>query len=139
MTEISYTAETSTETMNDPISPQQLKKFFPDASQSTIAANRSVPGRVQNPERKPASLPALVTRPQIRRGGKGRVVLVVQIIALRHRYADDDNIGPAGAKSLRDAIARSIGVDDGDPRIKWEYGVMQTIGPEQTIVKISRR
>lgn len=121
------------------MTPEQLKKLFPNASQSTIARNSPIPGRLQDPERKPASLPSLVKGPRIRRSGKNRVAIVISIISLRRRFADEDNVGPAGAKTLRDCIARTIGVDDGDPGIKWEYSVMQTIGPEQTIVKISRR
>ena len=33
---------------------------------------------------------------------------------------DDDNLPPA-LKSVRDGIADAFGVDDRDPRIKWQY------------------
>lgn len=41
------------------------------------------------------------------------------MIAMRKRVLDDDNL-TGGFKALRDAIARSLGVDDGDNRIRWE-------------------
>lgn len=57
--------------------------------------------------------------------GPGPVVRVI-IIAARPKLIDDDNLA-GGCKSLRDAIARKLGVDDGDPRVSWEY--RQLVGP----------
>ncbi len=37
------------------------------------------------------------------------------------RMYDDDNF-VAGCKALRDAIAKWLGVDDGDARLRWHYG-----------------
>lgn len=120
------------------MSPEQIKARFPNASAAFIKRNLHLCGSVPAPEREPAKVQALVERPKVRRGGKGRVVAVVTIIAFKRRFSDDDNLS-SGAKTLRDCIAASLGVDDGDKRIKWEYGFVQSAGPEQTLVKISLR
>lgn len=117
------------------MTPEQLKKYLPNASPSFLKLNSDLPGRLQDPIRKPASLSPLVKSPRIRPSRKSRVVAIVTIIALRRGLADDDNLS-AGAKTLRDCVAASLGVDDGDRRVKWEYAVAQTSGPEQTLVKI---
>lgn len=68
-----------------------------------------------------------------RKGGKGSVV--ISLVRYGRRHMDDDNL--AGLfKPLRDAIAASLGVDDGDPRIKWEYGQIETRGHCGTAVRI---
>lgn len=33
-----------------------------------------------------------------------------------------------GLKPLVDAIATSLGIDDADPRVTWEYGQQKTAG-----------
>lgn len=44
-----------------------------------------------------------------------------------------------GASSVfRDAVAKSIGVDDGDPAIKFQYEQSETKGREGVIVMIER-
>jgi hypothetical protein len=64
-----------------------------------------------------------------------RVVLVVSIIRFGAKEMDDDNY-IAGCKSFRDAIAKSLGVDDADRRIKWEYRQVIRSGRYGTLVKI---
>lgn len=95
-------------------------------------------GGLASPERKSDPVRALVTRPKVQRGGKGRLAVCVTIIALKRRFIDDDNIA-AGAKALRDAIATSLGIDDADKRVRWQYGFAQTAGPDQTIVHITTK
>lgn len=68
---------------------------------------------------------------------KGRVGVVVMLIAVRKRDADDDN-NIASLKPLRDAIADSLGLDDGDSRIRWEYGQCESRGTEGVMAKIER-
>lgn len=48
---------------------------------------------------------------------------------------DDDNLA-GGCKPLRDAIAESLGVDDGDPRVEWEVEQVQTRGREFVLVRV---
>lgn len=45
---------------------------------------------------------------------------VVRLIRIAPRKLDDDN-NTAGFKALRDGIAKRLGVDDADPRVRWEY------------------
>ena len=69
--------------------------------------------------------------PQAR--GAGRVVIC--LVGHRRRILDDDNFVGA-CKHLRDAIAASLGIDDGDPRLRWEYGQHETRGAEGVAVTI---
>ena len=86
----------------------------------------------QQPER-PRSLDSQKPRREKR---KGRVAVVVSIIACRARETDEDNF-IAGTKWLKDSIAATLGLDDGDRRIRWEYGQIETRGEQGVIVKIT--
>lgn len=61
----------------------------------------------------------------------------VTIIRFGHKLLDDDNLS-ASYKSLRDGIARSLAIDDGDHRIRFEYGQVETRGKTGTIVRMER-
>lgn len=61
--------------------------------------------------------------------------LVVSLIGLRRCILDDDNFNGA-CKHLRDAIAASLGIDDGDKRIVWQYQQLATKGREGVLVNI---
>lgn len=63
--------------------------------------------------------------------------LVVSLVVFRRTPVDDDNLS-GGLKWLRDAIARSLGIDDGDRRVRFEYAQLATTGREGTAVKIER-
>ena len=81
-------------------------------------------------------------RPALERnlsGGSGReesLGVVVSIIAVRNKACDADN-SRNGYKPLQDAIAQSLAIDDGSERIRFDYGQIQSAGPEGTIVRIS--
>jgi hypothetical protein len=60
----------------------------------------------------------------------------VEIVGVRSRLLDSDNF-TAGAKPLRDAIAKSLAIDDGSDRIKFNYTQVLTTGQAGTIVRIS--
>lgn len=64
-------------------------------------------------------------------------MVCVQLIARKHsgQLLDDDNLQGA-FKGLRDAIASWLGVDDGNPAIKWEYDQVTSSAPEGTLVTI---
>lgn len=66
------------------------------------------------------------------------MAVIVTIIVCRHTLCDDDNSGMGGTKALRDAIARSLAIDDGDPRIRFAYEQAVAVGPEGTIVMIQK-
>ena len=69
----------------------------------------------------------------VKKRGKSRVV--ISIIGLRRRALDDDNFN-GGCKALRDCIAASLGIDDGDKRLLWQYSQLQTRGREGVLVRI---
>lgn len=92
-------------------------------------------GQLPNPIGKQTALPALdnpTPRGETSAGGGER--FHVTLISLRRRLLDDDNL-VAGAKAIRDALAKHLGQDDAD--ISWEYHQEVTKGQEGTIVKIS--
>lgn len=100
------------------------------------AAARSV-GAVANSERKPDPLQALEGGSKIQERRKSSVArrLTVHIVSFRGRLLDSDNF-TAGAKPLRDAVSKTLGVDDADRFVDWNYH--QIIGkPFGTLVLIS--
>lgn len=100
-------------------------------------------GPLQGSVGKQSPIPALDSHPQGKRKGQSRVgrsskpVARVHLIAFRHRILDSDNC-QAGLKHLRDCVAASLGLDDSDKFIEWEYGQQQTRGEEGVIVMIER-
>lgn len=70
-----------------------------------------------------------------RRCKTGKSRLVISLVSYRRKLLDDDNL-EGGLKPLRDAIAASIGIDDGDSGLVWKYGQIQTDGQQGTAVKI---
>ena len=98
--------------------------------------------RRDNPDvfRPPASVVQKPTRtgeapPADRAQKRAKSRVVVSIIGLRRRALDDDNFN-GGCKALRDCIAASLGIDDGDKRLTWQYGQLQTRGREGYLVRI---
>lgn len=94
-------------------------------------------GALPDQERKPKpSVQSLGSKAPRPKRGKGKVAIVVTIIRCGAKELDDDNLR-TGAKPLRDSIATSLGVDDADPRVRWEYGqIIGTNGSAGTIVKV---
>ena len=78
---------------------------------------------------------ALDSQPQARGHCQDGVAVRVSLIALRRRLLDGDNL-QGGFKPLRDAVAESLGLDDADNVISWEYHQMKCEGHEGAIVKI---
>lgn len=123
-------------------------QFFKRSSVRGLGA--VVPGIGEQPTR------SLERTVQTEQGGKGSVAepirkptrwnrvharvsgLRVTLIAIRQKRLDDDNLA-GGFKALRDAIASSLGVDDGDERIEWIY--RQQVGPKPhgTIVIVTTK
>jgi hypothetical protein len=92
-------------------------------------------GAVEAGVPKPAATQALDSpRPQ-RKAGKGSVEAVVTITVCTRKLYDSDGYVSA-CKPLRDAIAKSLGIDDGDPRIRFEYASTASRGTEGCVVKI---
>jgi hypothetical protein len=92
-----------------------------DGSYAKTKTNRAFVGQLPHTEPQHSEIQALAGRSPPKTGCRkamGRVC--VQIISLRKRLIDDDNL-IGGAKPLRDQIAKSLGLDDGDPRLVFEY------------------
>ncbi len=92
------------------------------------------PSQDHKRERHPLSTLVEIQKNEFRR--QTSVGFCVTIVSFRHFEVDDDNLG-AGAKSLRDAIAASLGVDDRDKRLWWEIRQVLTRGAEGSLVEIS--
>ena len=84
---------------------------------------------------KPDPLPALDQGQKARKGAIVGVGLRVVIIRRGKNQLDGDNLAFA-YKGLRDAIAWSLDIDDGDPRVRWEYNQLPG-KPYGTIVLLS--
>ena len=108
---------------------RQLNKPKSSPGDSVFAVGAVVP--------KCGERPALVGARAQRKKGKGIVEVVVTLIAVRKVEADDDN-NSHSLKPARDIIAAELGLDDGDGRIRWEYGQCETRGQEGLIVKIEK-
>jgi hypothetical protein len=97
----------------------------------------NVVGQLEPKKRKQNKVAALESRPpRVQRGMEGVGILVTFHNHRKHIIDDDNLIG--GLKHLRDAVAKSLGVDDGDPVIKFQYNQTETRGREGVIVHIER-
>ena len=74
-------------------------------------------------------------KPKRQRGT--RCVVEVCLLSLRSSELDDDNLA-AAHKAFRDAIAQTLGVDDGDSRIRFRYLQGITKSKPHTLVIINR-
>lgn len=92
-------------------------------------------GQVEARPAKPTAVQALDSGKRQRKESKGRVAVVVTLVSCRRRIGDDDSIA-ASLKPLRDGIADSLGLDDGDARIRFEYAQCRTDGEQGVMVKI---
>jgi hypothetical protein len=76
---------------------------------------------------------ALECDSKARKAGPPR--MVISLVSYRSRLLDSDNL-QGGLKPLRDAIAESLGFDDGDSAVRWEYGQVETQAEQGTAVRI---
>jgi hypothetical protein len=60
--------------------------------------------------------------------------IIITLVRIGPGKLDSDNL--AGAlKAVRDGVADALGLDDGDPRLEWQYG--QEKGPYNVRVEIT--
>ncbi len=117
-----------------------MKGDFKNASESFKRRNPHLFGAVgglQDSIPKPDPIPALDQKSKACKRSARGVVIGVHIISVRKRILDSDNM-QAGSKGLRDAIAETLGCDDADARLQWEYHQIKTTGREGTIVNIQQ-
>jgi hypothetical protein len=111
-------------------------KEFPNASPAFKRLNPHLfsVGAVEASQPECAPTQAL-ERGSPKRQKSGAVVVRVSLVAHRLRLLDDDN-NVGSLKPLRDAVAKTIGIDDGDARIAFECAQVETKGQEGVTVKI---
>lgn len=123
-----------------------MKGDFSNASESFKRLNPAMFGLGGLSSPKPQPNPVNVPAPTDGRKEKGPRGLAtrnrrtqqrvrITFVSYRRREIDDDNLA-AGCKHLRDAIAASLGLDDSQRGIAWEYGQTLTQGREGVAVKI---
>ncbi len=113
---------------------EQLKNLSPAAKLRNPDIFGAV-GGLQNPIPKPDPIPALDKGKKTHRRSTRCVALSVLIVSVRRRTIDYANL-VGGCKGLQDAIAKTLGVDDADPCVEWEFRQIKTTGREGTIVNI---
>lgn len=106
---------------------------FQNASESFKRLNPQLFRGVSPAQPQPDGRRDLAPADAPQKGGPRRVVIC--LVGHRRRKLDDDNFVGA-CKHLRDAIASSLGMDDGDPRLRWEYSQHETGGAEGVAVTI---
>jgi hypothetical protein len=99
----------------------------------------SVLGTLETNGPKPAKARPLDDRPEKHQGGKEGVAIRITCVALRRRLLDGHDAVAFSMKPLTDAIARSLRMDDADPRLSWEYSQLRTDGEQGVMVKIETR
>lgn len=107
-------------------------------SPGIIALNSDTVGAVVAQKQQPPPEAALVEKLPRRCERQGSVGYRVLVVACRSSLCDDDN-SRAGYKALQDAIAATLGIDDGRrDRISFEYQQITTATDEGTLVKIEK-
>jgi hypothetical protein len=61
-------------------------------------------------------------------------LLTIELVRCGSRSLDSDNLA-SSFKGLRDSIAESLDVDDGDARLEWRYSQVKTTAKAGVIVK----
>ena len=105
-------------------------------SNDTIKRNPDlfrVAGQVDSSKREPNPVTALGQDAPAKQASRCRVV--VRIVSFTRRAQDSDN-HQAGCKHLRDTISRTLGIDDGDERIRFEYAQVESLNQKGTLVLI---
>ena len=113
----------------------ELKRRFPGASPDFYKKNSD--------SNDLGSVPASVTQRSGRRKSeatnadqaRSTLRVVISLLGFRRTPLDDDNFVSA-CKHIRDGIAETIGCDDGDKRLRWQYQQIQTCGEEGLLVRI---
>lgn len=92
-------------------------------------------GTVQTKVAKPTTSRSLDDRQPRVKKGKGGLVVRCTFVSLRRRLLDPDNLA-GSTKHLQDAVCETIGWDDGDERIRFQYEQVLTTGVEGVLVKL---
>lgn len=112
-----------------------MKSDFPNASESFKRLNPHLYGLGAVAATKPKPHGGGIPAPAHTVEKRSPFSLVISFVAFRRKLLDDDNLS-GSCKHLRDAISNSIGIDDGDKRIRWQYFQCETRGQTGVAVKI---
>lgn len=93
-------------------------------------------GRVETNSPKRPAVQALDNRVPKPASSTKSVGLRITLVTLRKRLLDKHDAVAYACKPLTDAIAKSLGIDDADKRLEWEYLQVKTTGTEGVMVKI---
>lgn len=124
--------------MNELLQSLERKGFVRAPDGSWSKRPRRLLGQVETHSPEPATVPPLERGKQIVQGGPPSVGRRVTMVACRRRLLDPDAVA-ASMKALTDAIAKTLGVDDADPAVEWEWSQVKTDGEEGVLVKIESR
>lgn len=113
---------------------QQFDSAWLDNYERKQNRARVRPVEAHCPQRTP--LQALVGGVQKPKSGPSCVEVCITLIQFRRRLLDGHDAVAYSCKPLTDAIAQSLGVDDADKRLRWQYEQIQTKGCEGVAVKI---
>lgn len=113
---------------NQKLIAEAIRKHGPQADVLTL-------GTVRAPQLQRDKIPALERKPSLQQKRENGLAVCVTIIRFGYKELDEDNFH-AGAKPLRDGIAASLGVDDADPRVLWQYAQVIEGGRSGVAVKI---
>jgi len=107
-----------------------------NASESFKRLNPHLFGLARSPaqDRKPATTRDVLKPVKLNK--RGTPIVAVSIVTFRKIVLDDDN-NVGACKALRDAIADSLGINDKDSRVRWEYGQVETRARTGTLVRIT--
>jgi hypothetical protein len=119
------------------IHDNKLRERILRADREQNAGRRNILGGLEAGQPKPTASPALAGRASKRAVCEKGVEIVVTFTAHRKRLLDKDN-NTASFKPLQDALARDIGLDDGDSRFNWQYSQIKTEGREGVVVTVEK-
>lgn len=125
--------------LSDIADPRLRERIKRQIEQDEAARRTSKPlVGLADPKPEQDQVRALDRKPSAHQGRKSSVALVVGFTPYCNFECDDDNFGSGNFKSLRDEIAKTLGIDDGDKRVKFEYHTpIYTKGKPGTIVNIT--
>lgn len=114
---------------------KNLKSDFPNASNEFKRLNPHLFGVGPVAATEPKPNRGSITAPAHPVEKRSSFSLVISFVAFRRKLLDDDNLS-GSCKHLRDAVANSLGIDDGSNLIRWQYFQCETRGQTGVAVKI---
>jgi len=117
-----------------------MKNEWPNASAEFKRLNPHLfgLGAVVAAQHKPQPRRALDQDAQRQPRSKGSLGFCVTLISCRRRLVDEHDNLRHGLKPICDCVAYALGLDDADPRVRWQYGQVVTRGEQGVMVRIEQ-